>query len=89
MAIPKLYSIRYTESAAHFLKELDPRTRGRISAKISALATDPFPPGNRKIRGEERARRIRIGDYRVVYDVLEELIVVLVLRIGHRKDVYR
>jgi mRNA interferase RelE/StbE len=39
--------------------------------------------------GEEHAYRIRIGDYRVVYDVLEDVIVVLVLRIGHRKDVYR
>jgi len=39
--------------------------------------------------GEEHAYRIRIGDYRVVYDVLEDVIVVLILRIGHRKDVYR
>ena len=85
----KVYSIRYTESAAGFLRESDARLRVRISTKIAALAQNPFPPGNRKLKGAEHAFRIRIGDYRVVYDVLEDVVVVLVLRIGHRKDVYR
>ena len=85
----KLYSIRYTQSAAQFLRESDARLRVRISTKIAALAQNPFPHGNKKLKGAEHAFRIRIGDYRVVYDVLEDAIVVLVLRIGHRKDVYR
>ena len=89
MEAGKLYSIQYTESAARFLRELDSRIRIRISTRIAALAQNPFPPGNRKLKGAERAFRIRIGDYRVVYDVLEDVVVVLVLRIGHRKDVYR
>jgi mRNA interferase RelE/StbE len=89
MEAAKFYSIRYTESAAQFLRESDARLRVRISTKIATLARNPFPPGNRKLKGAERAFRIRIGDYRVVYDVLEDVVVVLVLRIGHRKDVYR
>lgn len=83
------YSIRFVESAARSLKKLPAGPRVRIAARIEALADNPYPPGTRKMAGEERAYRIRIGDYRVVYDVLEDAIVVLVLRIGHRKDVYR
>ncbi len=85
----KVYSIRYTESASRFLKELEPRMRVRITTRIAALAQDPSPPRSRKLKTEERAFRIRVGDYRVVYDVLHDVVIVLVLRIGHRKDVYR
>jgi mRNA interferase RelE/StbE len=87
--MPKHYSIRYTESASRSLKQLERGTQARITARILALADDPYPPGTRKIKGEQHAYRIRVGDYRVVYDVLEDAVVVLVLRIGHRKDVYR
>lgn len=85
----KRYSIRFAESAARSLKKLPASPRVRIAARIEALADNPYPPGTRKMAGEEHAYRICIGDYRVVYDVLEDAIVVLVLRIGHRKDVYR
>jgi mRNA interferase RelE/StbE len=83
------YSIRFVESAARSLKKLPVGPRVRIAARIEALADNPYPPGTRKMTGEEHAYRIRIGDYRVVYDVLDDAIIVLVLRIGHRKDVYR
>ena len=83
------YSIRFVESAARSLKKLPVGPRLRIAARIEALADNPYPPGTRKMAGEEHAYRIRVGDYRVVYDVLDEAIIVLVLRIGHRKDVYR
>jgi mRNA interferase RelE/StbE len=83
------YSVRYAESAARSLKKLPRGPQVRIAARIEGLAENPHPPGTRKMTGEAHAYRIRIGDYRVVYDVLEDAIVVLVLRIGHRKDVYR
>ena len=85
----KRYSIRFVESAARSLKKLPGGLQVRIAAKIEALADNPYPAGTRKITGEEYAYRIRISDYRVVYDVLEDAVVVLVLRIGHRKDVCR
>ena len=85
----KHYSIRYTESASRSLKKLERGIRSRISAKILALADNPRPPGIRKITGEDYAFRLRVGDYRVVYDVLEDAVVVLVPRIGHRKEGYR
>jgi mRNA interferase RelE/StbE len=56
---------------------------------VEALDENPFPAGSRKLKGEERAYRIRVGDYRIIYDVLRDVLVVLVLSVGHRKDVYR
>jgi mRNA interferase RelE/StbE len=86
---PKRYGIRIAESAARSLKKLPPVIQTRIAARIEALANNPYPAGARKMVGEERAYRIRIGDYRVIYEVFEQTILVLILRIGHRKDVYR
>ncbi|MFZ0707449.1 MAG: type II toxin-antitoxin system RelE/ParE family toxin [Candidatus Korobacteraceae bacterium] len=85
----KLYTIRFGTSAGRTLQKLDLSWQVRISRAINALAENPFPLGARKLKGEERSYRIRIGDHRVVYDVLQDVVVVLILRIGHRKDVYR
>lgn len=85
----KRYTIRFGTSAGRTLQKLDLSWRVRISRAIDGLAENPFPQGARKLKGEERSYRIRIGDYRVVYDVLQDVVVVLILRIGHRKDVYR
>jgi mRNA interferase RelE/StbE len=83
------YTVQLSESAARALRELPTRQQLRISQKIDALADNPYPPGARKLKGQELSYRIRVGDYRVVYEVHEEAILVFVLRIGHRKDVYR
>jgi len=83
------YSVELSQSAARSLRELPTRQQLRIRQKIDALADNPCPPGHRKLKGEERSYRIRVGDYRVVYEIFEEIVMVLVLRIGHRKDVYR
>ena len=83
------YNVQIKESAVKALNELPSDQQLRIRRKIAALADNPYPPGARKLKGEEIAYRIRVGDYRVVYEVFEGAITVLVLRIGHRKDVYR
>lgn len=87
--MPKRYAIQMVASAARALQKMPNATRVRIARAIDGLAEDPFPPNVRKLQGEEHAYRIRVGDYRVIYDVLHEQVVVLVLRVGHRKDVYR
>ena len=61
----------------------------RILDKLSSLAKEPRPVGAVKLTGSECTYRIRIGDYRVIYDVLDRAVLVLVLKIAHRKDVYR
>jgi len=87
--MPKQYSIRIAESAARALRKIPTAIRARIARAIDGLADDPFPPGVRKLQGEEQTYRIRVGDYRVISDVLPEELVVLVLRSGNRKDIYR
>jgi mRNA interferase RelE/StbE len=83
------YKIEIKESALKSLVEMPARQQLRIKRKIDVLAENPCPPGHRKIKGEEHTYRIRVGDYRVVYRVFETTVVIMILRIGHRKDVYR
>jgi mRNA interferase RelE/StbE len=61
----------------------------RVNAAILALSEDPYPPGSKKLQGEEDLYRVRVGDYRVLYRVEDERLVVLVVNIGHRRDIYR
>ena len=82
------YILRINEEAAKILKKLDPGIQTRISAAIDALATDPRPSGAKKLKGSE-FYRIRVGDYRIVYEIRNRQLVVLVIRIGHRKEIYR
>jgi mRNA interferase RelE/StbE len=60
----------------------------RIAAAIDALALQPRPPGCVKLAGNDDLWRIRVGDYRVVYQIHDDLLIVLVVRIGHRREVY-
>lgn len=62
--------------------------RKRIARKIDALAKDPRPSGSRKLRGAEDLYRIRSGDYRIIYEVQDEVLIVLVILIRHRGRVY-
>ena len=56
---------------------------------LRGLEADPRPPGSLKLQGSEALYRIRIGDYRVVYEIHEAVLVVLVVRIAHRREIYR
>ncbi|MEV7526955.1 type II toxin-antitoxin system RelE/ParE family toxin [Agrococcus sediminis] len=83
------YSVEFTTAAARELKKLEPRAaRDKILEKVRALADDPRPPGCRKIAGEQHAWRIRVGDYRVLYEVDDRVVTVAVFRIAHRREVY-
>ena len=82
------WSVEFTAAAARQLRKLDRPVRARLIVAIDALADDPRPTGATKLVGEETAWRIRVGDYRVIYDVLDEALVVTVVRAGHRREVY-
>jgi mRNA interferase RelE/StbE len=82
------YKVRLRPSAERALGKLSRELQGRILAKLDQLAENPHLPGSEKMHGEP-GYRVRIGDYRVVYDILHEEITVLVIRIGHRREVYR
>ena len=83
-----VYRIEYTSAAARTLRSLERNTQRRILAKIEALQDNPRPPSAIKLAGHD-AYRIRIGDYRVVYAVADERLLVLVVDIGHRREIYR
>jgi mRNA interferase RelE/StbE len=83
------YSIEFRRSAEKELGRLDGRIRARILRAIVALAEDPRPPGVKALIGEAGVWRVRIGDYRVVYEINDTELIVLVIRVAHRSDAYR
>ena len=83
------YRIEFTQSAARAFGKLDPQTRRRLEPHISALADDPRPKGSKRLVTGDELYRIRVGAYRVAYNIEDELLVVLVIKLGHRRDVYR
>ena len=84
------YKILLKPSAVKNVEEIDRRIdRDRISTRIQALADNPRPHGSEKLEGFEATYRVRQGDYRIVYDVDDAEHTVYILKVRHRKDVYR
>jgi mRNA interferase RelE/StbE len=71
------------------LRALPRKDQQRIRAVIVLLADNPRPPGCRQLVGEEHAYRVRSGDCRIIYDVYDDRLLVQVVRVGHRREVYR
>ncbi len=90
MAEPQ-FNIRFRPSASRELALLQGAIQRRISRAIDALAIDPQPSGSRLLAGRpgERIWRVRVGDYRVLYEIRDAELVILVIRVGHRRTVYR
>jgi mRNA interferase RelE/StbE len=78
-----------SRSAEKQLKKLPSRDQQRLAGAIWGLAVNPWPLGAKKLAGYESIYRLRIGDYRVIYEVSGKTVTVTVLKVGHRKDVYR
>jgi mRNA interferase RelE/StbE len=83
------YRIEFSYRAAKAYRVLPEEMRRRIEPKIDALAENPRPHGARKIEGQETAFRLRVGDYRIVYEVHDRASIVTVMIVGHRREVYR
>ena len=82
------YEIEVAPSAARQIRKLDASARRRIQAAIELLAQDPRPPRARKLVGGAGEWRVRTGDYRIVYEIHDGRLVVLVVAVGHRREVY-
>jgi mRNA interferase RelE/StbE len=83
------YSIELTPSAAKAIARVQKSNRLRIVGAIELLAVQPRPPGATMLRGGEHGRwRVRVGDYRIVYAIEDDRLLVLVLRVAHRREVY-
>jgi mRNA interferase RelE/StbE len=83
------YKVLFKSSADRELRKLSDAVQRRIVGEVERLAIDPRPRGVVKLAGYDSLWRIRVGDYRVVYEIHDDRLVVLVLRVAHRKDVYR
>lgn len=84
-----LYEIRFSKASSKTLDSLDVKLAVRIAKAIGKLSTESKPLGCRKLVGSENDYRIRVGDYRVIYQIRNSVVMIFVVRIGHRKDIYR
>lgn len=83
------YRIEVAPAALRELRKLDSQARRRIQAVVELLADQPRPPGAIKLSGGEGEWRVRTGDYRVIYEIHDQVLLVLVVAVGHRREVYR
>jgi mRNA interferase RelE/StbE len=86
---PSRYEIQFTRAAERGLASLPKADRKRVDEAILGLADDRHPLGSKKLQGEVDLYRIRVSDYRVIYKVEAQRLVVVVVNVGNRRDIYR
>jgi len=83
------YRVSLSPAAARQLRKFDPQVRRRLQAAIDLLAEEPRPPAATRLVGGSGEWRVRTGDWRIIYEIHDEELLVLVLQAGHRREVYR
>lgn len=83
------YLIEISPAAVRQLRKLDRPAQRRIQAAIELLATEPRPSGATKLVGGDGEWRVRTGDYRIVYEIHDGVLLVLVIAVGHRREIYQ
>ncbi|MDZ7952912.1 type II toxin-antitoxin system RelE/ParE family toxin [Nostoc sp. DedQUE09] len=83
------YKIEFSNAAFKQLKKLPIKVRTRIQTKIDELADNPRPNGVVKLEDSDNGYRIRVGSYRVIYNIFDDVLIVSVVKVGHRQEVYR
>lgn len=83
------FEIQWKHSARKELKKLDRSIISKIIPAIESLIENPFPVGIKKLYGSEHTYRMRVGDYRIVYSVHGQILIVEIIGVGHRKEVYK
>ena len=84
-----IYAIEIKQSAQKELSKLPLNIADKVIAQIRLLANEPRPLGCKKIIGADHTYRIRVNNYRVMYSILNQQLIIQVIKIGHRKDIYR
>lgn len=79
--------IELRPAALRALRKVDPQMRERIQGAIALLASDPRPPASRQLKGRP-GWRVRVGDYRIIYTIQDDLLLIVVVTVGHRREVY-
>ncbi len=83
------YAIKFKPTAARQLAKLPKTIQVKIASKIDSLAIAPYPQGTVKLKGGDDLYRLRVGNYRIIYQTKKDQFLILVVKIGHRKEVYR
>ena len=83
------YRIEFKRSAAEALKKFPKSDQKRIGDRIDRLSENLPDPATTKMKGDNPFHRIRVGDYRIIYEIYGDILLIVVLKIGHRKEVYR
>ena len=83
------YRIELTKAAVRDLSDIPTNILKRVDGCILALAEDPLPPGVKKLKNSDGLYRVRVSDYRIIYRIEQEILTILVVKIGHRREVYR
>jgi len=82
------YRIQVAPAAVRQLRKLDRVAQRRVHAAIELLAGEPRPSGAKKLVGADSEWRVRTGDYRIVYEIHDSVLLILVVAVGHRRDIY-
>ena len=83
------YRIKFQRSAAKALKKIPKPNRKRIGKKIDSLAENLPSQDTTKMKGNNPFHKVRVGDYRIIYEIQDDVLVILIVKVGHRKDIYR
>ncbi len=83
------YHVNWRRSTKKDLRRISSTEVARIVDVVATLSDEPRPVGCKKMSGSDCAYRLRVGDYRIIYEVYDETIIIEVIKIGHRRDVYR
>ncbi|MGB8381923.1 MAG: type II toxin-antitoxin system RelE/ParE family toxin [Dermatophilaceae bacterium] len=86
MAVAR-YRIEMRPAALRALRKVDPQMRERVQGAIALLASDPRPPASRQLKGRP-GRRVRVRGYRIIYTIQDDLLLIVVVTVGHRREVY-
>ncbi|MEA5597156.1 type II toxin-antitoxin system RelE/ParE family toxin [Rivularia sp. UHCC 0363] len=83
------YEIQISKSASKQIKKLSLELQERIQDRIDNLAIEPRPDGVKKLKDRENGYRIRVGDYRILYDIFDAVLLISVVEVGHRSNIYK
>ncbi len=83
------YSIEFLRTALKELSKLPKDIQQRIAEKIEELKTNPCPPGVKALKNGNGRLRLRVGDYRIIYRIEEDRLVIVIVKVGHRKSIYK
>jgi mRNA interferase RelE/StbE len=83
------YAVEFTPQARREFDKLPDDVQDILELRLDALSLSPRPPGMKKMAGTDDLFRIRVGDYRIVYRIKDRVLLIVVMHVGHRKEVYR